>query len=112
MACGDGMFIVQTSFRPTYWGWASDGRAWFNGWGEQGNLWGNQGLCVGAYGGESQQFVYSAGKAEMWYYWEGKLQFAEIGRFQTAEMPAGEGRCYYRGIEIFQDDLKIEYIFK
>lgn len=26
-ACGDGMFIVQTSFRPTYRGGASDGRA-------------------------------------------------------------------------------------
>lgn len=27
-------------------------------------------------------------------------------------MPTGEGRCYYRGIEIFQDDLKTEYIFQ
>ena len=25
--CGDGMFIVQTSFRPTYRGGAEDGRA-------------------------------------------------------------------------------------
>lgn len=26
-ACGDGMFIVQTSFRPTYRGGVEDGRA-------------------------------------------------------------------------------------
>lgn len=27
-------------------------------------------------------------------------------------MSAREGRGYYRGIEIFQDDLKVEYIFQ
>lgn len=73
VACGDGMFIVQTSFRPTYRGWASDGRAWFDGCGEQSDLRGNQGLCVGAYGIESQQFIYSTGKREMWDYRESEL---------------------------------------
>lgn len=43
------MFIVQTSFRPTYRGRSEKGRAWFDGCGEQSYLWGNQEVCTGAY---------------------------------------------------------------
>ena len=101
------MFIVQTSFRPTYRGWASDGRAWFDGCGKQGNLWGNQGLCVGTYWIESQQFVYRTGKREMWDYREGELQSAKIRKFQTAEMPARERSGDKGGVGAFSDDLMV-----
>lgn len=69
----DGMFIFRTSCRPTYRDRVEDGRAWFDGCGEQSHLWGNQGLCTGAYGIESQQSLNCTGKTEMRYYGESKL---------------------------------------
>lgn len=67
-ACGDGMFIVQTTCRALYRSIVEDGRVWSHGCGEQSHLWGNQGLFTGAYWVEGQRFIYCIGKEEMRYY--------------------------------------------
>lgn len=48
----------------------------------------------------------------MWDCRKGKLQLAEIGKFQTAEMSAGERRGYKGGIGIFSDDLIVVWKWK